>query len=77
MERHVIGLLFILAGLAYGSLAIDVVYNNTLGWLLENDWIKPPVIGKGEKSLLGRKETIYLYSIILILIGLFILFFSK
>ncbi len=77
MERHIIGLLFILAGLVYGSLAIDAVYDHTLGWLLENGWIKPPVIGKAEKSLLGRKETIYLYSIILILIGLFILLFSK
>jgi hypothetical protein len=74
MEKHVIGLLFILAGVVYGSLAIDSFYDHTLGWLVKNDWIKPPVPPKSnEKPLLGRKETIYLYSIILILIGLFIL----
>ena len=74
MDKHIIGLLFILAGVAYGSLAIDSFYDHTLGWLIKNDWIKLPLPPKqGERPLLGRKETIYLYSIILMLVGLFIL----
>ncbi len=73
MDKNIIGLLFILAGFAYGSLSVDRINDHTVGWLLKNGWIKPPVVTGAEKSLLGRKETIYLYSIILILIGLFIL----
>jgi hypothetical protein len=74
MDKTLIGLLFILAGLLYGSLAIDDFYNWTLGWLVEHEWVKPPLPEKnGLKEILGRKPTILLYSGILIIIGLFIL----
>lgn len=74
MSKTLIGLIFILAGAAYGSMAVDGIYNQTLGWLLANDWIKPPKPGKNNSSnFLGRKPTILLYSAILIIIGLFIL----
>ena len=74
MSKTLIGLLFILAGVLYGSLAIDDVYGNTLGWLVEHQWIKPPLPGKkGLLEILGRKPTILLYSLGLIIIGLFIL----
>jgi hypothetical protein len=74
MSKTLIGLLFILAGVLYGSLAIDGIYNHTLGWLVEHEWIKPPLPGKDDlKSILGRKPTILLYASILIIIGLFIL----
>ena len=76
MSKTLIGLLFILAGVVNGSLAIDDIYNHTLGWLLENKWLKPQAEGKtkgGMTELLGRKPTILLYSFIFIIIGLFIL----
>lgn len=74
MSKTLIGLLFILAGVAYGSLAIDDIYNHTLGWLVQHEWIKPPVPGKNSlSSVLGRKPTILLYASILIILGLFIL----
>ena len=77
MSKTLIGLLFILAGIIYGSLAIDDFYNLTLGWLVENKWIKPPVPSKDTKNslpaILGRKPTILLYSGALIIIGIFIL----
>ncbi len=74
MSKTLIGFLFILAGLIYGSLAIDDFYNWTLGWLVKNDWVKPPVPGKNELAkVLGRKPTILLYSGLLIIIGLYIL----
>lgn len=74
MSKTLIGLIFILAGVSYGSLAIDDIYNHTLGWLVEHEWIKPPVTGKKDLSnILGRKPTILLYASILIILGLFIL----
>jgi uncharacterized membrane protein len=74
MSKTLIGLIFILLGVCYGSLAIDDVYNHTLGWLIEHNWLKPPVPSKKNlNSLLGRKGTILLYSAILIIIGLFII----
>lgn len=74
MNKTIIGLLFILAGTAYGSLAIDDVYSRTLGWLVENKWVKPPLPGQKDiTALLGRKPTILLYSFGLIIIGLFII----
>ena len=73
MNKNIIGLLFITAGAAYGSLALDGIYNVTLGWLVEHGWIKPPVPGKEEKLILGRKPTILLYSFSLILIGIYII----
>jgi hypothetical protein len=74
MSKELIGLIFIAAGIAYGSLAIDRVYNHTLGWLLAHGWIKPPVADKkSAANFFGRKTTILLYATILIIIGLFIL----
>ena len=74
MNKALIGTIFILAGLAYGSLTIDFVYNHTYGWLLEHDWIKQPTNEqKSVASVLGPKPTILLYATILIIIGLFIL----
>jgi hypothetical protein len=74
MSKTLIGILFIIAGLVYGSLAIDDFYSHTLGYLVEHNWIKPPVPGKNEPpSILGRKPTILFYAAILIIIGVFIL----
>ena len=74
MSKTLIGILFILAGLAYGSLANDLVYAKTLGYLIENGWIKPPPFEKVKESqVLGRKTTIIIFSSILIIIGIFIL----
>lgn len=75
MNKTIIGLLFILTGVTYGSLAIDNFYNHTLGWLVENKWIKePPSPEKNDlKTILGRKPTILLYAFGLIIIGIIIL----
>jgi len=74
MNKVLIGLIFILIGFCYGSLAIDKIYKYTLGYLVEHDWIKPPVPGENElPNVLGRKQTILVYAGILILIGLFII----
>ena len=75
MSKTLIGLLCIFAGIAYASLAIDIVYSRTLGWLVENKWVNPPpAAGKDDlKNILGRKPTILLYAGILIIIGLFVL----
>ena len=75
MSKTLIGIFCILAGLAYGSLAIDIVYNRTLGWLVENQWVQPPPeANKNDlKAILGRKPTILVYAGILIIIGLFVL----
>lgn len=76
MDKVYIGLLFIFAGLCYGSLAIDEIYDHTVGYLIKNDWIKPPVPEKSKDTivnLLGPKQTILLYATILIIIGLFII----
>jgi hypothetical protein len=77
MSKTLIGILFIIVGLAYGSMAIDVVYNFTLGYLIENSWLKPPAPDKLEKNLLGRKPTILFYSLGLIIIGIYILWNRK
>jgi hypothetical protein len=74
MSKSLIGVLFIVAGVLYGCLAIDGVYGKTLGWLVENQWVKPPAAGKTDfTKILGRKPTILLYSLVLIIIGAFIL----
>ncbi|MBI3231476.1 MAG: hypothetical protein HYZ51_00105 [Candidatus Doudnabacteria bacterium] len=73
MNENVIGTLFILTGLAYGSLVVDSVYNATLGFLVEHDWIKPPSPTKLSQGLFGRKPTIIFYSLGLIAIGIYIL----
>ncbi|MCL5667263.1 MAG: hypothetical protein M1383_05850 [Patescibacteria group bacterium] len=74
MDKTIIGMLFITAGAIYGSLALDGIYNRTLGYLVEHEWLKPPVIKQLEKNLLGRKATILFYSAILIIIGVYILY---
>ncbi len=75
MNKTWIGVAFITFGVLYASLAIDVVYAYTLGWLVENKWVTPPPeAGKDDlKNILGRKPTILIYSAVLIIIGLFIL----
>jgi hypothetical protein len=74
MNSTFIGLLLILTGLIYGSLAIDAVYNLTLGWLVNNGWIKLPEKPAGlEKNFFGRKPTILLYSFSLITLGFYIM----
>jgi hypothetical protein len=73
MSKTTIGLIFISFGLAYGSLAVDGVYNATLGYLLEHKWLTPPAIKKITPDLLGRKPSILIYSLVLILIGLYLI----
>ena len=75
MSKTLIGLIFLLAGVCYGSLAIDDIYNHTLGYLIEHDWVKRPPVPdkKSPPSVLGPKPTIFLYALGLIIIGLFIL----
>jgi hypothetical protein len=73
MSKTLIGLLFIVVGVVYGSLAIDSVYNLTLGWLVKYQWVKPPIQDKNSLTIvLGRKPTILLYALGLIIIGIFI-----
>ncbi|PIR96608.1 MAG: hypothetical protein COT92_00240 [Candidatus Doudnabacteria bacterium CG10_big_fil_rev_8_21_14_0_10_42_18] len=73
MNRTVIGILFMVAGVIYGSMAIDRVYSLTLGWLISNNWVKPPKNSEADKTIFGRKITILLYAFGLILIGIYIL----
>ena len=75
MNKTIIGLIFIFAGLAYASFTIDKVYTLTLGWLVQNSWIKPPPPEEedGLRKIIGRKPTILLYASGLIIIGIFII----
>jgi hypothetical protein len=75
MNKTLIGIIFISTGLAYGSLAIDNFYGKTLGWLVENKWIKEPEEPQKNdiRMLFGKKPAILLYSLGLIIIGTFIL----
>ncbi len=73
MSKLTISLLFIIFGLGYGSLASRKVYDSTLGYLVEHKWIKPPTESNLGQNLLGKKETIILYSGLLILAGLYLL----
>jgi hypothetical protein len=78
VDKTIIGLIFILAGITYGSLTIDDIYNYTLGWLVAHDWIKPPILDKKSLSnFLGRKPTILLYAGILIIIGLYVILYAQ
>jgi hypothetical protein len=77
MDKTLIGLLFITAGVMYGSLALDNIYNATLGYLVTNKWLRPPDQKKSGKSILGRKSTILIYSLGLIIIGVYILWNRK
>jgi hypothetical protein len=73
MNKTAIGLLFIFAGVAYGSLAIDGFYNKTLGFMYKNGLLKTPPDEKIPHSILGPKGQVILYAVILIIIGLYIL----
>ncbi len=73
MNKVTIGLLFILAGLLYGCLASDRVYNLTLGYLVEHKWMTPPVAEKVAPDVLGRRSRILLFSLALIFIGLYLI----
>ncbi len=73
MNRTTIGLLFILAGIIYGSTTIDTVYDHTLGWLVKNDWIPQETVQKAGQPGFGRKPTILFFSLALIIIGLYLL----
>lgn len=73
MNKTLIGIIFIITGVLYGSLAIDAVYNTTLGYLIKHQWIKPPPADKIGKLSLGRKPAILMYSLSLILIGIYLL----
>lgn len=77
MDKTFIGMLFIIAGLLYGCLAFENIYSMTLGYLVENKWINPPLKAMTDKSILGRKPTIFLFSFILIIIGVFIIWNRK
>lgn len=73
MNKLLIGFLFIIAGLLYLTLLSDRVYNLTLGYLIKNTWIQPPITDKTNPNLLGRKATIAFYSITLIILGIYLL----
>lgn len=74
MNKTLIGLLFLLAGVVYGSLIFEAIYQKTIGYFIENQWVSENFIKKAEKSTpLGRKATVLLYSLSFIIIGLFIL----
>lgn len=73
MSKFSIGLTFIIVGFLYGSLAVDFIYERTLGFLVEKGFIKLPPSAKGYRPALGRKTTIIFYSLILISLGLFLL----
>lgn len=74
MSKTAIGLLFILAGAAYGLLAIERANSLTLGWLVRNGWVKAPPEGKIKTSqIFGPKSSIIFYSGVLIATGFYIL----
>ena len=73
MNKTLIGLIFILAGLAYGSLAWEKATQATVGFLLKNGWLKAPDQGKISRGIFGPKFQILIYAGILIIIGLYIL----
>ncbi len=73
MSKTIIGLVFMLAGVCYGSLAVDSIYNRTLGLLFKYKLLKAPPPSEVPKSLFGPKGQVILYSSILIIIGLYLL----
>ncbi len=74
MNSITIGLILIISGIVYGSLAINSVNQATLGWLINNGWVKLPEKPTGvEKNFFGPKPTILLYSFGLIALGLYIM----
>jgi len=73
MNKTIIGLIVILIGVCYGSLALDGVYGHTLGLLFKYKLIKAPPPSEVPKSIFGPKGQIVLYAAILIIIGLYLL----
>lgn len=73
MNKTIIGLIIILFGVCYGSLAIDSIYDRTLGLLVKYKLIKAPPAGSISPSILGQKGQIILYALILIIIGLYLI----
>lgn len=73
MNKTLIGLIFILSGLAYGSLALEQVNRATIGFLLKNGWIKISKQTKIDQEVFGPKPKILIYAGILIIIGLYLL----
>lgn len=74
MNKIIIGALFIVAGIIYGSMAFDQIYRKTLGWMVQNQWMKQPEIQNMAKLFaFGRRPTILMYALILILLGIYIL----
>lgn len=73
MSKTTIGILFILTGCVYGSLAFEKVNSATIGYLLENGWLKKPKEQKTENELFGPKAQIIIFAIILNMIGIYIL----
>lgn len=73
MNKTLIGLIFIVSGLAYGSLALEKVNQATVGFLLKNGWLKAPNQEKISRGIFGPKFQILVYAGILIIIGMYIL----
>jgi hypothetical protein len=73
MNKTTIGILFMLTGWIYGSLAIEKINYLTIGYLLKNGWIKQPSQQKTNKELLGSKTQIIIFAFILNAVGIFIL----
>lgn len=73
MNKTIIGSLFILFGILYGCLAIDGFYDKTLGFFYKNGLLKAPPEREIPRSVLGPKGQVLIYSAILIIIGLYIL----
>lgn len=73
MNKVLLGCLFICTGILYGTLLSDWVYDHTIGYLVQNKWITPPQIPEGDKSGLSRKLSICLYSAILIILGIYLI----
>lgn len=83
MTKTGIGALFIVAGAAYGSMAIDKVYELTLGNLMKYNLIRPPTkeqqkeIKSIRESAWGRKGTIFTYAAGLIAVGAYLIIAPK
>lgn len=73
MSKTSIGILFIIVGWIYGSLAIEKINFYTIGYLLENGWLKKPPEQHAEKELLGSKAQIIIFASILNIVGIYIL----
>ena len=79
MNKTGIGILLIVGGAAYGSLAIDKVNELTLGKLMKYNFLKGPSTADQaeikviEKSPFGRKGTMLSYAAVLIGLGIYLI----